>query len=221
MHNCLDKVLNTICCCCCWTELNCCCSVAQSCATLWDPGTAIAHFPVHHYLLEFVQTHVNWVGDVIQPSHPLSSPSQLFASGGQRIGASASVFPVNIQGWLPSGLIGFTISYTEKKENSMVHELSSLHNIMNITSLWPKYFWLLILKECLNIISSSNIEENVTWQFTRSADQSNCFYTWIMTIRFIKLDKNSISSKFLKSFQNCYLSWVLKKKDISIKIRAK
>ena len=33
--------------------------------------------PVHHQLLEFTQTHVHWVGDTIQPSHPLSSPSLL------------------------------------------------------------------------------------------------------------------------------------------------
>ena len=32
-------------------------------------------FPVYHQLLEFTQTHVHWVGDAIQPSHPLSSPS--------------------------------------------------------------------------------------------------------------------------------------------------
>ena len=31
--------------------------------------------PVHHQLLESTQTHVHWVGDAIQPSHPLSSPS--------------------------------------------------------------------------------------------------------------------------------------------------
>ena len=31
--------------------------------------------PVHHQLLEFTQTHVQWIGDAIQPSHPLSSPS--------------------------------------------------------------------------------------------------------------------------------------------------
>ena len=30
--------------------------------------------PVHHHLLEFTQTHVHWVGDAVQPSHPLSSP---------------------------------------------------------------------------------------------------------------------------------------------------
>ena len=81
---------------------------------------------------------------------------------------------------------------------------------MNITSLWPTIF-----------DSTSNIEENVTWHFNRSAEQTNCFYTWIMTIRFIKLDKNSIYSEFLKNFQNCYLSWVLKKKGLSIKIPAK
>ena len=38
------------------------------------PWTA-ARFPVHHQLLESTQTHVHWVGDAIEPSHPLSSPS--------------------------------------------------------------------------------------------------------------------------------------------------
>ena len=51
-------------------------SVAQSCLTLCNlmdcskPG-----LPVHHQLPEFTQTHVHWVGDAIQPSHPISSPS--------------------------------------------------------------------------------------------------------------------------------------------------
>ena len=68
---------------------------------------------------------VHWVGDAIQPSHPLLSPSvfpslqsfpasgsfpvsQFFASDGQSIGASASasVLPVNIQGWFPLGWTG-------------------------------------------------------------------------------------------------------------------
>ena len=74
-------------------------------------------FPVLHYLPELVQTHVPWVSDAIQPSHPLSPPSlsainlsqhqglfqrvSFFASGGQSIGASASasVLPMNIQSW--------------------------------------------------------------------------------------------------------------------------
>ena len=85
--------------------------------------------PVHHQLPESIQTHVHWVGDAIQPSHPLSSPSppafnhsqhqglfqwvsslrQFSASGGQSIGvsASASVLPMNIQGWFPLGWTGW------------------------------------------------------------------------------------------------------------------
>ena len=79
-------------------------------------------FPVHHQVLEFTQTHVHWVGDAIQPSCPLPSPSpstfslpqhqglfpmsQFFTSGGQNIGVSvsASVLPINIQDWFPLGL---------------------------------------------------------------------------------------------------------------------
>ena len=51
-------------------------SVAQSCLTLCDPVIrSTPGLPVHHHLPEFTQTHVHQVGDAIQPSHPLSSPS--------------------------------------------------------------------------------------------------------------------------------------------------
>ena len=51
-------------------------SVTQSCPTLWDPmDCSMPALCVHHQFLEFSQTHVHWVGDTIQPSHPLSSPS--------------------------------------------------------------------------------------------------------------------------------------------------
>ena len=50
-------------------------SVAQSCLILCDPmNCSTLGLPVHHQLLEFTQTHVHWVSDTIQPSHPLSSP---------------------------------------------------------------------------------------------------------------------------------------------------
>ena len=58
-------------------------SVAQSCLTLCDPmDCSMPSLPFHHQLPEFTQTHVHWVSDAIQPSHPLSSPSP-----------SASIFP--------------------------------------------------------------------------------------------------------------------------------
>ena len=51
-------------------------SVAQSCPTLCNPmDGSVPGFPVHHQLPEFTQTHIHWVSDAIQTSHPLSSPS--------------------------------------------------------------------------------------------------------------------------------------------------
>ena len=50
-------------------------SVAQSCLTFATHGLQHTRLPVHHQLLELAQTHVHWVGDAIQPSHPLLSPS--------------------------------------------------------------------------------------------------------------------------------------------------
>ena len=100
-------------------------SVAQLCLTLCDPMEwSKSGLPVHHQLPEFAQTHVHRVGDAIQPSHPLSSPSpstfnlspasgsfqiSQSASGGQSIGVSAStsVLPMNIQDGFPLGLTGW------------------------------------------------------------------------------------------------------------------
>ena len=112
-------------------------SVPQSCLTLWDPmDCSTSGLHVHHQLLEFTQSHAHWVGDVIQPSHPLSSlspsafnlsqhqglfpMSQLFASGCQSIGVSAStsVLPVIIQHWFPLGWTGWI--YLQSKELSRV-----------------------------------------------------------------------------------------------------
>ena len=98
-------------------------SVTQWCLTLCDPkDCSMPGFPVLHHLLEFAQIHVHWVGDTLQPSHPLLSPcplcfqsfpelgcfpmNRLFASGDQSTGASPSVLSVNTQDWFPLGLTG-------------------------------------------------------------------------------------------------------------------
>ena len=101
-------------------------SVSQLCPTLCDPmDCSMPGFLVHYQLPEPAQTHVHQVSDVIQLSHPLSSPSppafnlsqhqglfqwsQFFTSGGQssRASASTSVHPMNIQVWFPLGLTGW------------------------------------------------------------------------------------------------------------------
>ena len=97
-----------------------------SCVRPCDPmNCSKLGLPVQYQLPKLAQTHVHWVGDAIQPSHPLSSPSppafqsfpasgsfpmsQFFTSGGQSIGASASasVLPMNIQDWFPLGWTGW------------------------------------------------------------------------------------------------------------------
>ena len=55
-----------------------CCSFSQSCPTLCNPvDSSMPGFPVIHHLLEFAETHIHWVGDAIQPSHPLLPSSPL------------------------------------------------------------------------------------------------------------------------------------------------
>ena len=111
-------------------------------------------FPVLHYLLEFAQTHVYWVDNAIQPSPPLLTPSPpplslsqppvsfplswVFAwSGGQSIGASASVLPMDIQGWFPLGLTGF-ISLLSKG-------LSGVFSSTTVRILWVSAFFMVQL----------------------------------------------------------------------------
>ena len=60
-------------------------SVTQSCPTLCNPmNCSTPGLPVHHQLQEFTHTHVHRVGDAIQPSHPLSSPSPPAPNPSQR-----------------------------------------------------------------------------------------------------------------------------------------
>ena len=64
-------------------------SVPQSCPTLCDPvNRSTPGLPVHHQLREFTETHVHWVSDAVQPSHPLSSPSPPAPNPSQHQGLS-------------------------------------------------------------------------------------------------------------------------------------
>ena len=54
---------------------DCCCLATQSCLTLWGPTEcSTLGFLVLHFLLEFTQIHVPWIGDAIQPSYTLLTP---------------------------------------------------------------------------------------------------------------------------------------------------
>ena len=99
-------------------------SVAQLYLTLWNPmDCSTPGFPVHHQFLELTQTHVHCIGDAIQPSYPLLSPSPPAFSLSQHQGlfqwvSSSHQWPILelllqhqsfqwIQDWSPLGLTGW------------------------------------------------------------------------------------------------------------------
>ena len=147
-----------------FSPLSCCCSVTKSCQTLCEPmNCSMPGFSVHHCLPEFVQTHIPWVSETIQPSHPLLPSSlrlnfsqyqglfqwvSLFTSGGQSTGASASApaFPTNIQGWFPLGLTGL-ISLLSKGLSRVFSNTVQKHQFLGVQpSLWSNshiHTWLL------------------------------------------------------------------------------
>ena len=133
-------------------------SVISDLCNLVDCGT-LDH-PVLHYLPEFAQTHVHWIGDANQPSLSVATfpsylqslpatgslpMSPLFTSGGQSFGASASasVFPMNSQGWfllrltglisLPSKGLSRVFSSTTVQKHQFFSALPSLRSNSHIS----------------------------------------------------------------------------------------
>ena len=148
--------------------------------------------PVHQQLLEFTQTHVHWVNDAIQPSHPLSSPSppalnlsqhqgsfqisQLFASGGQSTGvaASTSVLPTNIQDWSPLAWTGWIpCSPRDCQESSPTPQFKSINSSV-LSFLYPEKA-IIPTDTCTLMFTAALFTISRTWK------QSNCPSTveWI------------------------------------------
>ena len=120
------------------------CFVVQllSCVQLFNPmSCSTPGSSVLHYLLEYAQTHIHWVGDTIQPSHLLWPPYPLpsvfprirvFSNESAlcitwtEYWALASVLPMNIQGWFPVGLTG--LISLQSKELSRVFSSTIIPN---------------------------------------------------------------------------------------------
>ena len=124
------------------------CSVAKLYLTLCDPvDCSMPAFPVLHYLPGFAQIHGHWVSDALLlpsvfPSNSYFPMSWLFASGGQSIRASSSatVLPMNIQGWFPLGLAGLIL---QSKGLSRVFSSTTLpkHQFLHAQpSLWSNSY---------------------------------------------------------------------------------
>ena len=123
-------------------------SVTQSCLTLCNPmDCSMPGFPIHHQLLEPTQSHAHCVGDAIQPSHPLSSPSPPTFNHSQHqglfkwVGSSHQVAKVldfqlqhqSIQ-WTPrtdlllDGLVGSPCSLRDSQESSPAPQFKSINS---------------------------------------------------------------------------------------------
>ena len=123
-------------------------SVTQSCLTLCDPmNDSTPDLPVHHQLLEATQTHVHRVGDAIQPSHPLASPSPPAFGLSQHQGlfkwvsfshqvAKVLVFQLQHQSfqWTPrtdllkDGLVGSPCSPRDSRESSPTSQFKNINS---------------------------------------------------------------------------------------------
>ena len=132
------------------------CSVMSNSCNPMDGSTP--GFPVLHCLPEIALTHINWIDDAIQPSHPLSLPSPFVLNlsqhqglfqwvnfslqYGQSIGvsASASVLPMNIQGQFPLGLTGL-ISLLSKGLSRVPVGLLQYHSL-KASLLWCSAFFM-------------------------------------------------------------------------------
>ena len=124
--------------------------MAQLCPTLCDPmDCSTPGFPVLHHLSELAQTHIHWIGDAIQPSHPLSSPSspafnlcqdqglfQWVGSLHQVAKVLASVLPMNIQSWFPSGLTGFISFQSKGLSRVLFNTTVQKHQIFSAQNQW-------------------------------------------------------------------------------------
>ena len=123
-------------------------SVAQLCLTLCDPmNCSMPCFPIHHQLSEFTQTHVHWISDAIQPSHPLLPPSSPTFNLSQHQGLFqwvsplhqvAKVFEFQLQhqsfywifrtDFLEDGLVGSPCSPRDSQESSPTPQFKSINS---------------------------------------------------------------------------------------------
>ena len=123
-------------------------SVTQSCLTLCNPmNRSTPGLSVHHQLLEFTETHVHWVSDAIQSSHPLLSPSPPAPSPSQHqslfqwVNSShevAKVLELQLQhhslqrnpraDLLQNGLVGFPCSPRDSQDSSPTPQFKSINS---------------------------------------------------------------------------------------------
>ena len=149
-------------------------SVSQLCPTLCNPmDCSMPGLPVHHQLPELTQTNVHWVGDAIQPSHPLLSPSPPAFNLSQHQGLFqwvssshqvAKVLEFQLQhlsfqwivrtDFLSDGLVGSPCSPRDSQESSPTPQFKSI----NSSALTMQYYSSLKRNEVIHSTMSMNLK---------------------------------------------------------------
>ena len=158
----------------------CSCSVAQSRLTLWDPmDCSTPGFLVPHHLTECVKTHVHWVGDDTQPSHPPPPPSPTFnLSQHQGLSSESALhirwpkywsisFSISLSNEY-SGLISFRIDWLDLL--AVQGALKSLlqHHSSKASVLWHSAFFY-----CPSLTSVHDYWKNLSFDYMDLCRQSN------------------------------------------------
>ena len=197
--------------------------------SLWHHGLHHTRLPCPSYLPELPQTQVLWVGDAIQPFHPLSAsfppalnPSQnqdlfmnrLFTSGGQsiRTSSSASVLPVNIQAWFSLGLTGLISLQSKKLFRVCSSDTIQKHQFFRVQpSLWSSshiHTWLIwLLKnhslDCTNLWWQSDVsavEYALCICHSFSSKEQCLLISWLRSLSTVTLEPKKIKSAPVSTF---------------------
>ena len=140
-------------------------SVAQSCSTLCNPmDCSTPGLPVHHQLPEFTQTHVHWVSEAIQPSHPLLSPSSAF-----NLPQHQGLFK-----WVSS-------LHQEEKYWSFSFHISLSNEYSGLVSFRMDWLALLAVQGTLkNLLQHHSWKASILWCSGFFIVQLSSIYTWLL-----------------------------------------
>ena len=140
-------------------------SFTQSCLTLCDSmDRSMPGLHVHHQLLEFIQTHVHWVSDAIQPSHPLSSISPPAFSLAQHQGLFK---------WVSS-------LHQVARYWSFIYRISPSNEYSGLISFRMEWMYLLAAQVTLKILLQHHSSKGSIFSVQLSLQSNSHIHTWLL-----------------------------------------
>ena len=149
-----------------WVQLcvYCCCSVALLCPTFFDPiNFRMKGFSVLHHLPKASQTHVHWVSDAIQPSHPLSFPSPDLNFSSIRVFSNKSALRMR---WPKYWSLSLRISLSNEYSALIYLRLADLSSLQS--------------KGLSRVFSNTTVQKYQFFSAQPSLRSNSHIYTWLL-----------------------------------------